>query len=126
MHIPPSLLAVIVALGMSASLASGHPALPNHPAFVDSGFSGIAGITLAIGGPAPGIVLVRHNVTVVASDPTGQVTARVETDDLGLFWLPLPPGAYTLTVLGAGDAFGRRLTVRPHAMTFATVLQQMR
>ena len=126
MHVPQWLLAVLVAAGMGASLTSGHVALPNHPAFVQSGFSGIAGVTLAVGGPAPGPVILRPDVTVTAWDGPLRLVAQTDADALGLFWLPLPPGVYTITARGAGDVFGRQLSVRARTMTFATVVQQMR
>jgi len=104
---------------MGASLTSGHVALPNHPAFIQSGFSGIAGVDARRRRSGARTVILRPDVTVTAWDGPLRLVAQTDADALGLFWLPLPPGVYTITVRGAGDVFGRQLSVRARTMTFA-------
>ena len=65
----------------------------------------------------------RHATIVVkarSGDRAGEVVARTKVNAKGVFWVPLPPGAYV--VFGAGYLnHARGFRVRPHTRTRVVV-----
>jgi len=94
-----------------------------------SGTSGVRGVAMAGGGPAPAGHMpspwpVRNcGVLVRKGDAQGSIVARTKTDQTGRFSIDLPPGTYTLVQSAPVGATPKTVIVAPGKYVEVTLWQ---
>jgi hypothetical protein len=96
----------LVALAMLSLSSCGTAAQSAH--------SGVQGVAMIAGGPAPGSPRPEPGVAIVVheGDLHGTIVARTKADPSGAFKVDLSPGAYTL-IEGSDAAQPQTVTVEP-------------
>jgi hypothetical protein len=107
-------IATLVALAVSALSSCG--------AAAQSARSGVRGMAMIAGGPAPGSPRPEPGIAIAVhrSDIHGAVVARTTADSSGAFEVDLSPGRYTLVEV-SGAAVPRTVVVRPGEYVVVTL-----